>query len=115
MKKGLIVFCTIFAFSAVLIGFISKPFANEKPKVVVFLKGEDSQYWQILKTGVEKGFRDFGVDGQVLKVSVPEEESQDIMLRKILKEKPDALIFSPINKLTNIPLLNEFGKKNIPV
>jgi ribose transport system substrate-binding protein len=54
------------AIAVFLISFISKSFAEERPKVVLVLKSIDSQYWEIIKAGAEKAFSDFGIDGKVI-------------------------------------------------
>ncbi|WP_181833288.1 sugar ABC transporter substrate-binding protein [Bacillus taeanensis] len=115
MKKRLLLLVMIFTFSAILIGFVLKVSGNEKPKVVVVLKDLDTQYWEIVKGGAEKGFRDFNIDGKIVAPSYQsEEETQEELLPKILKENPDLLIISPIGS-TVIPMLKEFVKKDIPV
>lgn len=110
------IYLFIFVFCAILIAFILKLFEAEKPKVVVVLKELNNyQYWDIVRAGAEKGFRDFGVDG---KVTAPSNEyefaEQEHILKNILKENPDVLIVSPI-EASKISILKEFDKKGIPV
>jgi ribose transport system substrate-binding protein len=114
-KKSKILLFIAIVFSAIIIGFISKPFAGEKPKVVVVFKDLNSQYWEILKKGTEKGFRDFGIDGKIVAPAEGTLEEQIKLLQSVLKEKPDVLIVSPIVPAEIIPTLEEFVKLNIPV
>ncbi|MBD1381742.1 type 1 periplasmic-binding domain-containing protein [Metabacillus arenae] len=87
-------------FFAILIAFILIQFANEKPKVVVVLKelNTKNQFWDIVKAGAEKGFRDFDIDGKVIAPSNEDEvNGQEKILKNVLKEKPDVLIVSLID------------------
>jgi ribose transport system substrate-binding protein len=98
----------------VVLGWISVTFADKNPTVVVVLKEGDSQYWKIMKAGMEKGFKDFGINGKVI---VPNEstteEEQAELLRKTYKEKPDVIITAPIGSsvsptletFTDVPIL----------
>ncbi|HWO96149.1 MAG TPA: sugar ABC transporter substrate-binding protein [Bacillus sp. (in: firmicutes)] len=116
LKKSLLVLLIIFAFSAILLGFISKPFADEKPKVVVVLKELNTQYWQIIKAGAEEGFRDFGIDGKVVGISShSEKDAQAYMLKNILKEHPDVLVVSPVESPAVMSILEKFVENKIPV
>lgn len=101
--------------SMILIVFIVKQFEEEKPKVVVVLRDLDFEYWEIIKAGAEKGFKDFGIDGRVISPRDGIAEEQEDMLKNILKEKPDALIVSPIYKANIIPQLENFVGNGIPV
>jgi ribose transport system substrate-binding protein len=113
LNKGLMVLVLIiFAVFTILIGFKFKP--DEKPKVVVVLKELNTQYFEIVKAGAEKAFRDFNIDGEVIAPSYGSEKLQNDMLENVLKEKPDVLVVSPFLS-SNIPKLVEFDKKNIPV
>jgi ribose transport system substrate-binding protein len=116
LKQRSIIYLFVYVFSAILIGLISSQFKREKPNVVVVLKElNNNQYWDIVKAGAEKGFKDFGIDGKVIAPSNEYKfEEQDNILKNILKEKPDVLIVSPIKASKNT-LLEEFDKKNIPV
>lgn len=102
-----VLFCSIF-------GFFFKVFASEKPTVAVVLKGSKSEYWAIMVSGIEKGFENFGLKG---KIYAPDQNNEDqlTILKKILRENPDALIFSPQNPSASIPVLKKFKKKHIPV
>lgn len=106
----------VFIFSTILVVFILKQFENEKPKVVVVLKElNNNQFWNIVKAGAEKGFRDFGIDGKVIAPSNEYNfDEQEKILKDILKENPDVLIVSMI-EASKISILKEFDKKNIPV
>jgi ribose transport system substrate-binding protein len=114
-KKSKLLLLIVFVFSAIIIGFITKSFADEKPKVVVVLKDLNSQYWEIVNAGVNKGFQDFGMDGKVLAPRVGTVEEQNEILEQVLKEKPDVLVISPIIPSETIPILEKFVKVNIPV
>ncbi|WP_227939842.1 sugar ABC transporter substrate-binding protein [Alkalihalobacillus deserti] len=113
-KKSIIIFIGVIIFT-ILIGYISKPFADEKPKVVFVLKDLNSQYWEIVKAGAEKGFRDFRVDGKVVAPIKGSGEEQSKLLRGILKDSPDVLVVSPTYAPMIIPILDEFVENNIPV
>ncbi|MBO1515407.1 sugar ABC transporter substrate-binding protein [Metabacillus bambusae] len=115
LKKSKLLLLIVFVFSAIIIGFITKSFADEKPKVVVVLKDLNSQYWEIVNAGVNKGFQDFGMDGKVLAPRVGTVEEQNEILEQVLKEKPDVLVVSPIIPSETIPILEKFVKINIPV
>jgi ribose transport system substrate-binding protein len=108
LNKGLKVLLIIFVVSTILIGFIFKP--DEKPKVVVVLKELDTQYWQFVRAGVERGFRDFNIDGEVIAPRFGSAKLQNALLKKVLKEKPDVLVVSPFLS-SNIPMLEQFDKK----
>jgi ribose transport system substrate-binding protein len=114
-KKSKLLLLIVFVFSAIIIGFITKSFADEKPKVVVVFKDLNSQYWEILNAGVIKGFQDFGIDGKVLAPRVGTIEEQNAILEQVLKEKPDVLVVSPIVPSEAIPILEKFVEINIPV
>jgi ribose transport system substrate-binding protein len=80
------------------------------------LKDLNTQYWEIVKAGAEKGFRDFGIDGKVIAPSYESEpDVQGKMLNKILIEKPDVLVVSPIESPKNMAILEDFVDNKIPV
>lgn len=115
MKRRPILFLVILSFSVIVIGLVSKSFADEKPTVVVVLKEINTQYWEIIEAGAEKGFKDFNINGKVIAPKDPLEENvQENILKSILKEKPDALIVAPHDPYI-IPILTEYEKNNIPV
>lgn len=115
MKKRWMVPLICVFFLTSLIGCTVKLLKEEdKPKVVVVLKELNTQYWNILKAGTEKGFQDFGIDGKVIATHGGFAEEQNRILETVLKEKPDVLIVSPLLS-SNIPILQEFDEHNIPV
>lgn len=102
--------------SLISIAFIYKQFfVEEKPKVAVVLKNFNLQYWHIIEAGAEKGFNNFGIDGEVLAPKNETVEEQREILKKVLKEHPDVLVVSPVNTSELTPELNEFIKQDIPV
>jgi ribose transport system substrate-binding protein len=107
LKKGKLVFLMVAVISFVIIGFISKSLAHEKPKVVVVLKNLDSQYWRIIKAGAEKAFSDFGIEGKVIAPPNESAKEQSNILEKTFQESPDVLIVSPTDS-TVIPILEKF-------
>lgn len=96
------------------VGIKSKSYGDEKPKVVVVLKELDSEYWKIIKAGSERGFRDFGIEGEVIAPKYGTTEEQILLLEGKLKEVPDVLIVSPIESDKVIPILNKFVEKGVP-
>ena len=114
MKKNSLVLVIAIVFFCGLFGLLYKAFAAEKPTVAVVVKGTKSEYWAIMASGFKKGFQNFGVKG---KIYAPDQSNEDqlTILNRVLKEKPDALIFSPIDPAASIPVLKEFKKKHIPV
>ncbi|MEH7117660.1 sugar ABC transporter substrate-binding protein [Neobacillus vireti] len=112
-KKSLVLVVTIVFFCGIS-GLLYKAFAAKKPTVAVVVKGTKSEYWAIMVSGFKKGFQNFGVKGTVY---APDQSNEDqlTILKHVLKEKPDALIFSPIDPAASVPVLKEFKKKHIPV
>ncbi|MDR4947298.1 sugar ABC transporter substrate-binding protein [Neobacillus cucumis] len=112
-KKRLILVVSAVIFCG-LLGYYYKVFAVEKPTVAVVLKDSKTEYWKIMISGIEKGFASFGAKG---KIYAPEQNNGDQLsiLKRVLKEKPDALILSPQDPAASIPILKEFKKKHIPV
>lgn len=107
LKRGKLVFLIAAVISVIIIGFISKSFAHEKPKVVVVLKTLDSQYWRIIKGGAEKAFSDFGIEGKVIAPLKESAKEQSNLLAKAFQENPDVLIVAPTDS-TVIPILEKF-------
>lgn len=113
LKKGKMIPIIGAVISVIVLSFISVSFANKKPTVVVVLKAADSQYWNIMKAGMEKGFKDFGIDGKVIVPSEAITQKQAELLTKTYKEKPDVIITAPysssvgptLETFTNIPIL----------
>ena len=113
-RKGFLL--TILIISVISIAFIYKQFfVEEKPKVVVVLKNLNLQYWEIVKAGADKGFEDFGIDGKVIAPKREAVEEQREILQKVLKQRPDVLIVSPVDTAALSPVLEEFVKQDIPV
>ncbi|MCL7749737.1 sugar ABC transporter substrate-binding protein [Halalkalibacter alkaliphilus] len=98
-----------------LISFISNPFAEGKPTITVLLKEQRTEYWDVVVAGAEKGFRDFGVNGNVLAPANATTEEQIELLERILDDDPDVLIVSPIHPDSLIIPLERFIDKDIPV
>lgn len=97
LKKGKIYLVIGAVISVLVLGFISVTLADKKPTVVVVLKEGNSEYWKIMKAGVEKGFKDFDIDGKVIvPIKSTAEEQADILMR-VYKEKPDVIITAPIS------------------
>ena len=116
VKKHKGFFLTILIISVISISFIYKQFfVEEKPKVVVVLKNLNLQYWEIVKAGADKGFEDFGIDGKVMAPKREAVEEQREILQKVLKQRPDVLIVSPVDTAALSPVLEEFVKQDIPV
>ncbi|WP_342042900.1 sugar ABC transporter substrate-binding protein [Bacillus sp. OTU2372] len=114
MKKKSLILVVSTVFICGLLGYFYKALAAEKPTVAVVLKDTKSEYWSIIVSGIEKGMTNFGVKG---KIYAPTQNNEDqlTILYRVLKEKPDALIFSPTNPSESVPVLEEFKKKHIPV
>jgi ribose transport system substrate-binding protein len=98
--------------SVLALCFISVSFADKKPTVVVVLKEGNTEYWRIMKAGIEKGFKDFDIDGKVMVPSESTAQEQADLLMKAYKEKPDVIITAPIS-LSVKPTLETFT--DIPV
>ncbi|WHY03247.1 sugar ABC transporter substrate-binding protein [Neobacillus sp. DY30] len=121
LKKGKVIFGIGAVISVILLGFISVTLADKKPTVIVVLKASDSQYWKIMQAGMEKGFKDFGIDGKVLVPSEVSPQEQAVLLKKTYKEKPDLIITAPysssvspvLKTFTDIPIL--FVDTNLPL
>lgn len=116
MRKKLLFPLIIIAFPAILLGFISKPFVDEKPKVVVVLKDLNTQYFEIMKAGAEEGFQDFNIDGLVIAPRYKSKKDvQEYLLETVLKEKPDVLVISPVESPVVMSKLQKFVETGIPV
>lgn len=89
---------------------------DDKPKVVVILKRLDVEYWRAFESGAQKAFDDFDIDGKII---APENvypiTNEADLLKRVLKQNPDALIISPIHPTHTIPVLIEYKKRNIPI
>lgn len=104
----------IFAgFIIISIGFLK---GDDKPKVVAVLQELNTDHSKIVKAGIEKGFADFDIDGKVMAPNLHGPASKQVtMLKDVLKQKPDALIVTPIQSSAAIPVLKEYQKRGIPV
>jgi ribose transport system substrate-binding protein len=113
--KRKLFFLTLLSIFVVLSSFyIYKQFIEEKPKVVVVLRILNMQYWEVIKAGAEKGFKNLGIDGKVVATKNGTIEEQMELLKDVLKENPDVLVVSPINSEVN-PILDEFAERQIPI
>ena len=84
LKKGKIPLLIVVSIVVVIIGgFIAKSLMDEKPKMTVVLRTVDNEYWETIKAGAEKGFRDFGIDGQVITPPDQTEEEHIKLLEKV--------------------------------
>lgn len=90
--------------TVIVLGFISLTYADKKPTVVVVLKEGNSEYWRIMKAGIEKGFKDFDIDGRVLVPSQATDQEQIDLLKMIYQEKPDVIITAPMSSSVGPPL-----------
>ncbi|WP_157273112.1 sugar ABC transporter substrate-binding protein [Neobacillus bataviensis] len=115
LNRNKLFLLTLTIISAILIVFIYKQFVEEKPKVTFVLRTLDNQYWRIIQAGVERGCKDFGIDGKVIAPKNGTATEQLKMLDNVLKEHPDVLVVSPAISPDIILKLDEFVKKNIPV
>ncbi len=98
----------------VALSFIFKSI-DEKPTVVVVLKDLDSEYWRIVEAGLRKGFEDFDIEGEIIAPTNLSFLEQVDMLERVLIEKPDILIISPMYPNYSIPTLERFIEREIPV
>lgn len=115
MKKRWIapLVCTIVLFA--LIGLTVKLIgSDERPAVVVVLEGLDTEYWKIVEAGANKAFLDLNIDGQVLAPNYTT-LTKATLLKNVLRQNPDALIVTPNQPSSIIPIFMEYKKKNIPV
>lgn len=90
--------------------------ASDKLKVQVVLKTISSPYWKYVEAGAKKAFQDLGVEGKVIG---PASEAQIVeqvnMMEDALNDKPDALVVSPTQPSTAIPVFEKYKEKGIPV
>ncbi|WHZ05724.1 substrate-binding domain-containing protein [Neobacillus sp. YX16] len=112
LKKGNIYLIMGAVISVMVLSFISVTFADKKPTVVVVLKKGNTEYWRIMKAGIEKGFKDFDIDGKVMVPTDSTAQEQADLLMKAYKEKPDVIITAPVS-LSVKPTLETFT--DIPV
>ncbi|OIJ17467.1 hypothetical protein BKP37_02945 [Anaerobacillus alkalilacustris] len=115
LRNKLIILTITFTLFSIFMGALFKGNTVQKPKVVVVLKSFETQYWQIVKAGIESGFRDFGVEGKIIAPkSETEIAEQEKLVSRVLNENPDVLVVSPIT-YDIIPILEKFSEENIPV
>jgi ribose transport system substrate-binding protein len=89
---------------------------EDKPKIIVVTQRLDFEYWQLVESGAKRAFRDFNIDGEVLAhESLYPITNQSNLLKKVLKEEPDALIVAPTDTSIITPVLKEYKDQNIPV
>lgn len=117
MKKKWIVLFVILVFLATMAGAITKFLRKEnKPKVVVVLQEVNLQYWNIVRAGAERGFREFDIDGRVV---IPDSKSKEdrlaYTLESVLNEHPDILVVAPNESPAITSILNKFIENKIPV
>ena len=106
---------TVLVLCIVITGtLIYKQYIEDKPKVVVVLMDSNLEYWNIVRAGTEKAFKDFGINGKVVAAKDGMVEEQIALLDDILKEKPDVLIIAPGHS-DIFPKLEEFYTADIPV
>lgn len=99
--------------SVMVLSFITVSFADKKPTVVVVLKEGNTEYWRIMKAGIEKGFKDFDIDGKVMVPSESKAQVQAELIMRAYKEKPDVIIAAPngssvsptLESVTDVPIL----------
>lgn len=117
LKKGKLLFLIVVAIFIVVAigGFIAKSLLVEKPRVIVVLRTLNGEYWETIKAGAEKGFRDFGVDGEVVVSHDQTDEEQIKLLEKVYNENPDIVIVDPGDSPKLVPKLEEFIRNEIPV
>lgn len=112
LKKGKIYLIMGSVISVMVLSFISVSFADKRPTVVVVLKEGNTEYWRIMKAGIEKGFKDFDINGKVMVPTDSTAQEQADLLMKAYKEKPDVIITAPIS-LSVKPTLETF--RDVPV
>ncbi|HWO94994.1 MAG TPA: sugar ABC transporter substrate-binding protein [Bacillus sp. (in: firmicutes)] len=89
---------------------------EDRPKVMVVLQRLDIEFWKNFKSGAQKAFEDFGIDGKVIApASLYPITNQPNLLKKVLDQHPDALITAPTHPSAAYPILMEYNKRNIPV
>ncbi|MFP3122478.1 sugar ABC transporter substrate-binding protein [Ectobacillus funiculus] len=117
MKKKLRILLIILLFLVAVIGCIVKFYRTDnRPKVVVVLQDLDSQYWNIVQAGAEKGFREFDIDGKVVAPSFKSKKDvQEYVLKNVLKEHPDVVVVSPLQSAAVKSILQKFIEHKIPV
>lgn len=95
-------------------GVMYKKWVQGKPYIAVVLQQSNSEYWKSIEAGANTAFKNIGVKGNVY-ILGKKENDQMAQLRKILTEKPDALIVSPVNPNITESILKEYHQKHVPV
>ncbi|WP_205650939.1 sugar ABC transporter substrate-binding protein [Ectobacillus funiculus] len=90
---------------------------DDRPRVVVVLQELDSQYWNIVKAGAEKGFQEFDINGKVVAPgNTSKKDALEYTLKGILNERPDVLVVAPdASSPAVMSILKEFVENKIPV
>jgi ribose transport system substrate-binding protein len=118
MKKRWTVLSIVVFSLLILISFAVRfPKEQDEPKIIVVAPRLDIEYWKIFESGAKKAFNEFDIDGKVIAPdSVSPISNHTNMLKKVLKQQPDALILAPIDDPSiAIPVLMEYKEKSIPV
>jgi ribose transport system substrate-binding protein len=114
-RKRKQLYMTVLVLCIVISGtFMYKQYIEDKPKVVVVLMDSNLEYWNIVRAGTEKAFKDFDINGKIVAAKDGMVKEQIALLDDILKEKPDALIIAPMQS-DIFPKLEEFYTADIPV
>ncbi|MEJ9212725.1 sugar ABC transporter substrate-binding protein [Bacillus smithii] len=94
----------------------SNPSNNGNKNISVVLKTLSSPYWQYVQAGAEAAGKKLGVN---VKVVGPSSESQVMeqvnMIQDQLSQSPSALVVSPSQPDTVVPVLNTAVKQKVPV
>lgn len=87
-----------------------------KVKVAVVLKTLSSQYWQMVAAGARDAAKKDNVDLQLLGPNSETDVNGQVNdIRDVLGTHPQALIVSPIQASTCVPVFNQAKSQNIPV
>ncbi|MFT8321901.1 MAG: sugar ABC transporter substrate-binding protein [Bacillus sp. (in: firmicutes)] len=114
MRKKWLILMVCIVFSSGILGYMIKEKYEKKPKIMVVLKATKPDYWKMMITGFQNAFDHYGIEGSILATDNTK-EMQLTILKRVLEEKPDALIFSPENPEASISILKEYNSENIPV
>jgi ribose transport system substrate-binding protein len=89
---------------------------GEKPYIPIVSKGFQHQFWQAVKKGAEEKAAELNV---TVNFEGPENESQVDkqmeMLQAELDKNPAAVCFAALDSKAEVPLLQKFKDKNIPI
>lgn len=114
MKKKWIISLVCMVLLSAIIGVFYIINKQQKPTIAVVLRDSNSQYWKIMSAGMEKAFHNLRANGTIY-FTEKDDEDQLLILKKVLKQKPDALIVSLANPSMAVPILKEYKKEQIPV